>query len=93
MADVRVNVYEDGIVAVEFDHACIVRDKRRMLNDEEFWDDVFGMPDPFAVEEPDMDCIGIDSPTPCPECGATGACGNDSEGRPMIHVVQEDDEG
>ena len=28
----------------------------------------------------------------CPECGEYGACGYDSLGRPMIHVVSPDEE-
>jgi hypothetical protein len=87
-----IHVYEDGVVAIEFQHACIVRDKRRSMSNEEFWEDVFGT-GVWEPVEPDWDCVGIDSPNPCPECGSTGACGYDSEGRPMIHTVQEDDNG
>lgn len=62
------------------------------MTDEEFWDDVYPQSE-YEPVGPDMDCIGIDSPTPCPECGSTVACGYDELGRPMNHVVQEDDEG
>ncbi len=30
---------------------------------------------------------------PCPDCGAPGACGWDSEGRPLIHATGADDDG
>ena len=71
---------------------CRVRDKRRTMSDEEFWWDVFGQDD-YLTEAQELDeCFGIDAPNPCPECGATVACGYDSQGRPMIHVVEEKDE-
>ena len=28
---------------------------------------------------------------PCPECGERGACAYDAEGRPLIHVAQDED--
>lgn len=31
-----------------------------------------------------------DFDTTCPECGETGPCGFDAEGRPMTHAIQED---
>lgn len=74
---------------------CTVREKRRTMNEEDFWWDVFGQPEyePLTEAQELDECFGIDAPTPCPECGATVACGYDSEGRPMIHVVEETDEG
>lgn len=96
MATNEIYMYEDGVVAIEFQHACIVRDKRRSMNDEEFWADVFGegtVVEPYPYDEDGEleKCLGIDAPNPCPECGATGACGNDSEGRPWIHVVESEE--
>lgn len=81
-------------IAVKFYpmYPCDVRVRRSYMTDEEFWADVFSQGG-LVTHEPDFDCVGIDSPTPCPECGSTVACGYDSEGRPMIHVVQEDDDG
>lgn len=97
MATNEIHVYEDGVVAIEFEHACIVREKRSTMSDDEFWEDVFGTgtwePYPFDEDDEIEKCFGIDAPTPCPECGSTVACGYDSEGRPMIHVVEETDEG
>lgn len=29
----------------------------------------------------------------CPECGNTGACGFDAEGRPYVHIIQDRDDG
>lgn len=89
MATNEIHMYEDGVVVIEYAHSCLVRDKRKTMNDEEFWDDVFGIPDPFQ-EAVELECFGIDAPTPCPECGSNVACGYDSQGRPMIHVVEED---
>lgn len=33
-----------------------------------------------------------DLDTECPECGESGPCGFDAEGRPMIHVTRRDDD-
>lgn len=81
-------VYPEGVYLP----MCAVRDRRSTMNDAEFWADVFPQPE-YEPQEPDMDCFGVDSPNPCPECGSIVACGYDSEGRPMIHVVQEGDDG
>jgi hypothetical protein len=40
-------------------------------------------------EEPDWD--SLDAP-PCPVCGAEGECAADSEGRPLIHALADEDE-
>jgi len=73
---------------------CRVRDKRRTMNDEDFWADVFGEQLGYPLTEAQEldECFGIEAPNPCPECGAVVACGYDSEGRPMIHVVEDKDE-
>lgn len=70
---------------------CTVRERRSTMTDDEFWNDVYPQPDPFAEEIALDECFGIDSPNPCPECGAVGACGNDMQGRPWIHVVEGDE--
>lgn len=45
----------------------------------------------FVDDNPDDDVVDLDEHVddrpPCPDCGATGACAYDSEGRPMIHVA------
>lgn len=44
----------------------------------------YGEPEP----EPDYDDESLDA-DPCPVCSATGACGYDTEGRPMIHSLTD----
>jgi hypothetical protein len=83
---------EHPVIAWSNQVDCIVREKRRTMNDEEFWADVFGMPEPLTEAQELDECFGIEAPNPCPECGSIVACGYDSEGRPMIHVVEENDE-
>lgn len=60
------------------------------MSDAEFWDHVLhaGAPDwdRYEVDGPGADDGLVD--TPCPECHATGACGFDTEGRPMIHAIK-----
>lgn len=74
-------------------HDCLNRARRAAMTDEAYWDDVArsliggttwaeeGLP-------PEEESINLD---PCPECGSMVACGYDSEGRPMIHVIEEDE--
>jgi hypothetical protein len=77
---------------------CTVRDRRSTMNDDEFWEDVSNTlgwnttPDQLQEAVELDECFGIDAPNPCPECGSVVACGYDSEGRPMIHVIEETDE-
>lgn len=74
-----------------FRHLCPEADQRDAMDDAEFWEHVFGQPtwdDDDAG--PDLDAalnVGV-----CLECGSSGACGYDAEGRPMIHVVPETEE-
>lgn len=70
-------------------YPCTVRAKRAAMTDDEFWADVY-LTDPYDEDGEIEKCIGIDGATPCPECGSTVACGYDSEGRPMIHVVEDE---
>lgn len=41
------------------------------------------------VEAPDVEELGFGI-DPCPECGSTGACGYDDEGRPLVHAIAVD---
>lgn len=88
-------LFEGGGV---YTYPCTVRDRRSTMTDDEFWGDVSDMlginTTPEQLQEAlELDeCFGISAPNPCPECGASVACGYDSEGRPMIHVVEEKDE-
>ena len=78
-----------------FRHLCPEADERDAMSDDEFWAHVaknLGMPDPDDL--PDWDGPDLDvavSREPCPTCGADGACGWDSEGRPLIHATEGDD--
>lgn len=46
------------------------------------------VPEPWP--EPDFLEVPSDD-NPCPVCGAVNECGADSDGRPMIHTFQDDD--
>ena len=51
--------------------------------------------DQRRYEEPeyvDLDPEDVADLGPCPECGATGACAYDSEGRALIHTSVNDEE-
>jgi hypothetical protein len=61
------------------------------MSDDEFWDDVFGQNDVLPEVQELDECFGIDAPAPCPECGSLVACVYDFEGRPMIHVVDDEE--
>jgi hypothetical protein len=66
------------------------------MRDEEFWHDVAAslgaVPNEDDEMEPVYNGFSLDV-EPCPECGEIGACGYDSQGRPMIHALKEDDDG
>lgn len=74
-----------------FRHLCPEADMRDAMTDEEFWRHVFPQPPTWDYDDegPDMDDTGY--PDPCSECGEVGACAYDSEGRPLIHPVTNDD--
>jgi hypothetical protein len=66
---------------------CPEAGKRAAMSDDEFWAYVssdLGTPLPF--DEPADGLDDVDSGSPCPECGESGACAYDAEGRPMIHA-------
>jgi hypothetical protein len=76
-------------------HYCSKRSARANMTDEEFWDDVA---ETLGSREPDVDDMEyayngfLSQPSACPECGEFGACGYDSQGRPMIHAVKDEDD-
>ena len=74
---------------------CPEYDYRDGLSDQEFWDRTIAsldaMRDQDYYDGPEPDLFPI-SGEPCPECGESGPCGYDSEGRPMIHIVSEDEQ-
>ena len=47
-----------------------------------------GVPDREDFDEPDAFELHDQSGTPCVECGATGACAWDLEGRALIHAIR-----
>ena len=71
-------------------HLCSEADYRDGLSDTDFWAHVYGSwQDAF-----DPDDTGLPRQfdgEPCPECGEAGACTYDVEGRPLIHVISDDD--
>lgn len=63
----------------------------------ELWSRFLG-PEPFAdepdswMDEPPGGTIALLSAPPCEVCGEPGACMFDSEGRPLIHTRDEEDD-
>lgn len=73
---------------------CPERAMRDAMTDDEFWAHVADGLSPEQPDEynPDHDALDAGlTAEPCPECGATGACGWDDEGRPMLHAIPDDD--
>lgn len=74
---------------------CPEFEYRNTLSDEDFWAYVFPNSD-FPELTDYFDGPDLDDPTvldtPCPVCHSTTACGYDSEGRAMIHVVEGEKE-
>jgi hypothetical protein len=74
---------------------CPESAKRAAMSDGEFWEYVLSGASGDRLEdvdEPDPNepwDSGIETTSPCPECGETGACGYDTEGRALVHVTQE----
>jgi hypothetical protein len=69
---------------------CPEGEYRNTLSDEEFWAHI------FQTDYQESDGPDFDDPTvllvPCYVCGSMTACGYDSEGRPMIHSMESEDE-
>lgn len=74
-------------------YPCSVRARRAAMTDEEFWDDVYA---DHAATDPGIDDrhpdLDVPVAEPCPVCGAAGACGWDTEGRPLIHAVSDEED-
>jgi hypothetical protein len=72
---------------------CPERELRDSMTEDEFWAHVYR--DYLGVHELAEELEDIETPTlvgsPCPECGAAGACGYDTEGRALIHALSEED--
>lgn len=70
---------------------CASSPEAAAMDDGEFWDNVASsiMSDPYP-HDPSHEAIdAFLHGDPCEECGAVGACGWDSEGRPLIHALGE----
>lgn len=69
---------------------CPEAELRDEMNDGEFWEHVFGG-GPDVDYEPDADELqAVADLTPCLECGEFGPCAYDDDGRPLVHLVQDD---
>lgn len=73
---------------------CPEHDERAAMDDGELWERVgrnlqgdLLYPDPDETDALDVEIATV----PCPECGETGACAWDAEGRPLIHPTTEGD--
>lgn len=72
---------------------CPESKQRSEMTDAEFWEHVLqpGQGPDYEFDVPDeIQMAELHLTEPCLECGATGACGYDAEGRPMIHAIDAD---
>jgi len=92
---------DPGLLALGARPLCPEHELRAAMTDGEFWAHVLLPPDDHRDYDPDDDPNLPDQAeyeldarlaTPCPECGQVGACAYDIEGRPLIHVTQEEDD-
>lgn len=58
------------------------------MSDEEFWEHV--LPNDLGEELLDEVDVAALTMTPCVQCGATGPCAYDAEGRPLIHADSQE---
>jgi hypothetical protein len=76
---------------------CPESAKRAAMTDAEFWEYVLTGPSGERIEdvdEPDPNepwDSGLETSSPCPECGERGACSYDTEGRALIHAIRGED--
>lgn len=71
---------------------CGVRDERAAMDDDMFWAHVAeSLAGPNGYDADDFDVPISNQGEPCTECGETGACGYDAEGRAMVHITIDDD--
>lgn len=70
---------------------CPDHERRAALSDGEFWEEVLDVSLAFEgpMIEPGDDEIVYLEEQRCAECGTTGPCAYDAEGRPLIHVIGE----
>lgn len=98
---VRCYVEPDGIVEQVICRACdenlgpLESDPERQYEQVtptgSCWPCAMGEPVYTAEDwDPSHEAFGPLIADPCPECGAVGACGWDSEGRALIHATEID---
>ena len=68
---------------------CPEAAERAAMSDDEFWAHVLEPLQPPGEDVYDLPRESADL-GPCPECGELGACAYDAEGRPMVHVREDD---
>lgn len=71
-----------------------LEDEPLSQEDIEFWElaqvDILKIVETYdAADEPLRLAV---TPDACQECGATGACDYDADGRPMVHIPDDSDE-
>lgn len=75
---------------------CPEGEQRVTLTDEEFWARVASnLLDELDVEHEEQDVLDAVQEwmkQPCTVCGSTGTCSYDTEGRPMIHIEEHEDD-
>jgi hypothetical protein len=80
---------------------CPEHELRAAMDDGEFWAHVLLPPGDDREYDPDDDPnipdlaeyeLNARLAGPCPECGQHGACAYDDEGRPLIHVTDDEEE-
>ena len=75
---------------------CPEGEMRAAMTDAEFWAHVYPQNESEPREPDDQEVaeyeLNAKLAEPCPECGQLGACSYDLEGRPLIHVVEGDED-
>lgn len=68
---------------------CPEFEQRAAMDEYEFWARVLERDAPLYTDPADVAEIDpqVSGGGPCPECGETGACAWDAEGRPLIHAL------
>lgn len=79
------------IINPDGSYICPEAENRDAMSDGRFWEHVFGQ-GPEVEYEPDADELqAIADLTPCLECGEFGPCAYDLDGRPLVHLITEDE--
>lgn len=71
---------------------CPEADARDAMSDDEFWQHVAdNLTEPYEPFDDEPEVVSIYA-GPCSECGESGACAYDAEGRPLFHAAPADDD-